>query len=166
MMKKNGYALLEAVFSLGLFSLIFLSVSTIIFNATSVNNKISNGQDKLENVRLGHYFLCEQMRCADKIKIITDKNFTLKSINTYILDDNKIFKSKHTFAFKDKTIKFGGTSDSGTSFNNELAQNISDLKMEFDSSSNLLRIKIVTDDLAPLYFILYLPNQIVEFKTI
>lgn len=117
MMKAKGYILLEVVICLGLASLIFLCVSVMTFNFSNLNRKMIMDKDKLENAQLGHHFLCEQIRRADKIKIFVNKDYALKSITTYVLNDG-IYKFNHTFEFKNNELKFGGVSDSGTSFNN------------------------------------------------
>lgn len=158
-MKKNGYVLLEMTISLGLFSLILLSASAMIFSLANSNQKLVKNFDKLENVRLSQYFLDQQINCCDKLTIETDKNFTMKSISTYINDN-----PNHTFEFKDKTIKFGGTSDNGTPFNNELSQNISDIKINYDEIKKLLYIKIIVENFPETDFVLYLKNKIVFLK--
>ncbi len=56
-MKKNGYVLLEMTISLGLFSLILLSASAILFNLANSNQILVKNFDKLENIRLAQYFL-------------------------------------------------------------------------------------------------------------
>lgn len=159
-MKKNGYVLLEMTISLGLFSLILLSASAMIFSLANSNQRLVKNFDKLENIRLAQYFLEQQINCCDKLTIETDKNFTMKSIATYI-DDNP----NHTFEFDNKTIKFGGTSDNGTPFNNELSQNISDVKINYDEIKKLLYIKIIVEDFPEANFILYLKNKIIFLKT-
>lgn len=164
-MKKNGYIMLEMIISLGMISLIFLGTSAMIFNLSNLNHKIINGRDKLENVRLGQYFLSEQIRRTDKIKIITDQNSTMKSITTYILISGE-YKSNHTFSFKDNALKFGGMNDNGTSFNNELSQNISDIKINYNGPKKLLHIKITTENFPPLNFVLHMKNKTAELKKI
>ncbi len=158
-MKKNGYVLLEMTISLGLFSLILLSASAILFNLANSNQILVKNFDKLENIRLAQYFLEQQINCCDKLTIEIDKNSTMKSLATYI-DDNP----NHTFEFKDKTIKFGGTSDNGTAFNNELSKNISDVKINYDEIKELLYIKIIVEDFPETDFVLYLKNKIISLK--
>ena len=134
-MNKNGYVLLEMTISLGLFSLILLSASALVFSLSNSNQKLVKNFDKLENARLTQYFHEQQINCCDKLTIETDKNSTMKAIATYVNN-----APLHTFEFKDEKIKFGGVSDSGTAFNNELAQNISDIKINYDEPKKLLYI--------------------------
>lgn len=162
MMKNRGYVLLEAVICIGLLSIIFLCVSMMTFNFSNLTSKMVNAQDKLERARLGHYFLCEQIRRADKIKIYVTNQAQLKKIDTYLSKNDS--KSNHAFEFKKNQLKFGGRSNKGEWVTNELCDKISHIDIKFEN--DLLYVKIVPEDFLPTNFILNLKNKIVELKQI
>ena len=174
MMKKNlmcrnsekGFVLLEVAISLGIFSFIILSSILLISNLLLVSNKILVGQDKLENLRIGQYFFCEQIRNSDKVDVKVSKDFSLKDIRLYYLDaDKKELVEGHTFKFKGNEIKFGGVDDKDIAYNNSLSQNISDVKFWYDEQLTLMYIKITTDNFPPLYFVMFVPDKQIDIKT-
>ena len=64
MIKKNGYSVLEIIISLGLFGLIIMIATEIIFLLNKANNVLVERKNLMDEVRIAQYFFVEQMRRA------------------------------------------------------------------------------------------------------
>ena len=138
--KNGGYILLETVISFGLLSIILFSASVMVFNFANTSKRLIKNNSQLENIRLAHYFLVNQILCCDKLKIKTDQNSTLKNISMDIWDDKtKKYIEHHTFAYKNSQLQFGGKTEKGEPYNTELAKNISDIKIDLDQQKKILK---------------------------
>lgn len=167
MIKKNGYSVLEIIISLGLFGLIIMIATEIIFLLNKANNVLVKKKDLMDEVRIAQYFFVEQMRRAyaendQKIEIKLDSDSSLVYIK-FMSYDNKILKD-HKFIF-DKQIDenetgilyFGSRA-------NELTKKIRDIKLDYKQEKNLLGFKIIADGFDDLNFVLYMKNKTLEIK--
>jgi len=166
-MKQNGYVLIELIISIALLSISLFTIVNLVFNISKTHTRVLNSREIFENISLAQNFIVDQLRRADKIKIITDQDYSLNLIQTYIFQ-NQVYKSNHTFSFKNNSINFGGVSNTGKSYNNQLATNIQNAIFKFDPESNLLHITFKTQtyfqDYSYLSFVLYLKNKIILFN--
>ena len=167
MIKKNGYSVLEIVISLGLFFLVIMIATEIIFLLNKANNILVGKKDLMDEVRIAQYFFVEQMRRAyaendQKIEIKLDSDSSLVYIK-FMSYDNEILKD-HKFIFdkqRDENeigiLYFGSRS-------NELTKKIRDIKLNYEQEKNLLGFKIIADGFDDLDFVLYMKNKTLEIK--
>lgn len=154
---KNGYVLLELVISLSIFSLILLATAMIIFDLSASSSKLAKQKSNLDNIRIAECFLRDQIRHADKIDLERNNDFTMKRIRVHTSENKR--ELEHDFEFKPrkKIINFGG---------NKLADNISDVKINYFDENKLLSIKISIDNYRDLSFVMYLRDTPVLIKTL
>ena len=165
--KKNGYSVLEIIISLGLFGLIIMIATEIIFLLNKANNVLVERKNLMDEVRIAQYFFVEQMRRAyaekdQKIEIKLDSDSSLVYIK-FMSYDNEVLKD-HKFIF-DKQIDenetgilyFGSRA-------NELTKKIRDIKLNYEQEKNLLGFKIIADGFDDLNFVLYMKNKTLEIK--
>ena len=165
--KKNGYSVLEIIISLGLFGLIIMIATEIIFLLNKANNVLVERKNLMDEVRIAQYFFVEQMRRAyaendQKIEIKLDSDSSLVYIK-FMSYDNKILKD-HKFIFDQQIdenetgiLYFGSRA-------NELTKKIRDIKLNYEQEKNLLGFKIIADGFDDLNFVLYMKNKTLEIK--
>ena len=167
MIKKNGYSVLEIVISLGLFGLIIMIATEIIFLLNKANNVLVERKNLMDEVRIAQYFFVEQMRRAyaendQKIEIKLDSDSSLvyikfMSYDNEILKDHKFIFDKQKDENKTAILYFGSRA-------NELTKKIRDIKLDYDKGKNLLGFKIITDEFNDVNFVLYMKNKTLDIN--
>jgi hypothetical protein len=155
---SKGYIFIEVAVSVMILSVIFLCVNNLVANISYFNKLLEFERDTFDNISLAKNFFVEQFQSADMIDIYTDVNDQLKTVETYIYK-NGSYESRHTFSFKNKILGFGGRSNSGKAFNNELSRNLDNIVVIFNKDKRLLFIKIHTNKSYVCNFVLYLKNK-------
>ena len=141
----KGFTLLEVVVSSAIFLMVILAAANLLHFASRFLSRIAVRQELQENSRVAMDFIVTHIRRANKITLITDEESTLKALTTTEIPRND---AQHSYTFnynkgltqenaKYHRLELGG---------NELASYIRDVKMEFDQETQLLKIRIVTDD--------------------
>lgn len=174
-LKTKGFTLIEIIFGVAIFSILFLLISSFIFSSTKISNNIINYNQTNNELSYTVDYIFNEI---DKADYIVEKSFSGKKqeeqLNLFII--NKISKeySITSFSLTDSSInrnnikKAGLKTDFSTRFDfskfssNTLISDIKNLSASVDKENKILYLKITDKDDRVYSYSHYIRGRIYE----
>ena len=134
---NSGFTLLELTAAIAIWMILLAFASQMLLNATRTTTSLVDQQDALERARVAVDYLTANVQLADRIELTNWPNGMMRRLNLHQIC---LDRGPHWYRFR-----YGFLQDGLDMNYNEIARNLSEVRITFSDDRTLMFITVTSD---------------------